>query len=154
PLRCCNPAEDSCTNPSRCGFNACVPERCSPNSGACHAVLPGNGAVPDGTPCEDGNSCTAAERPRPVFQQCKTACKSDGNPGCPAGNECVLLTGSPGSPANGYCCPYGTACQMPGGLCFALSGRTQNANDACRAGVCSYDIGPALPTNGGSAPEA
>src|SRR5262249_29647 len=77
-----------------------------------------------------------------------------GNPGCPAGNECVLLTGSPGSPANGYCCPYGTACQMPGGLCFALSGRTQNANDACRAGVCSYDISPARPTDGGSAPEA
>ena len=146
PLRCCNPAEDSCTDPARCDLNPCIPLRCSPDSGLCSQLLPGLGKVPDGTPCEDGNRCSRA-RPAPVFRRCNVACESDGSPGCAADQECVLLAGSPGSAASGYCCPVGTACLAAGDYCVGNSGRAgppAQIYDMCRNGECTYDIGPAL----------
>jgi hypothetical protein len=85
---------------------------------------------------------------------CTIACSSDGNAGCSNGQICVSLSGTEGSSASGFCCPAGTACLAEGALCLGNAGRSRGAADVCRAGVCSYDVGPAQPSDGGAAPDA
>jgi hypothetical protein len=120
--------------------------------------------VPDGTACSDGRTCSTAVPP-PILAGC-TMRPADGLP-CTKDIDCTAAGAmscsgpgpdggtASGGPADGRCCPVGTACDFTSdpdagyslGRCVANNGAANAATsrDFCRAGACAVDDASACP---------
>jgi hypothetical protein len=124
--------------------------------------------LPDKTPCSDGRQCTHAT-PIPTLVDCASGgngmgCTRDRPASgailatdCPAsastcsgttsGSDPTSLNDGPGNGGpivGGLCCPGGTSCDLTTGSptfhkCVGNEGSAPSVNDACLAGVCTYD---------------
>ncbi len=169
---CCIFLGEPCSSDSECGgrpgscdvsagfcASPCEPAvngNCAGASHTCQAFGSSLYQVPENTPCDDGQLCTAATPP-PFLAGCAAAigggnCARDRSPSdfvndvgdCPtsvpscSGSNSVF--GGQGGPiVGGLCCPEGTACHLASGTCRGNFGSGANSQDACRAGTCSSD---------------
>ena len=125
---------DLCTTNDTCGAgtcggtpvscpsdgNPCVDDVCDPSSGTCGV------AVPDTTPCDDGDACTIGDACSAA--QCGGApvvCADDSNP-------CTVDACDPATGACGVDAVEGTPCDADGDGCTQA--------DACSAGVCTAGV--------------
>jgi outer membrane protein assembly factor BamB len=168
PFRCCNIAEDTCATAS--GSNPCTPSRCSVEPDCCvdftctdPTVFSNCGAatftcrrdggslfkVPDGTACDDLQSCTSAF-PAPVPLSCVGIDGSPAGSNCTRDSDCPAVAsycsgtgtatpGEGGGIVGGRCCPVGSACNFATNQCLGNNGTGATSNDVCRDGFCSSD---------------